>query len=392
MPAKTTMIERDTHRVIPLMDQRPGGLAVPSAAFAHSTRLAANGLVADTLGRNLRDLRISVTDRCNFRCNYCMPKEVFGTDYPYLKHADLLTFEEITRVARVFVAHGVQKIRLTGGEPLLRKNLEQLVEQLATLRTPDGQALDLTLTTNGSLLKRKAQSLKDAGLSRVTVSLDGLDDAVFRSMNDVDFPVADVLEGIEAAHAAGLKSIKINMVVKRGTNEQQILPMARHFKGSGMVLRFIEYMDVGATNGWRMNEVMPSAEVVRLIQSELPLVQLAPSNLGETAERWGYANATGQHDKTAGEIGVVSSVTQAFCGDCNRGRLSTEGQLYLCLFAGQGYDLRSLVRSQATEGDLQSAIGHIWQGRGDRYSELRSALGPDTGAAVKRVEMSYIGG
>jgi cyclic pyranopterin phosphate synthase len=392
MPAKTTMIERDTHRVIPLMDQRPSGLAVPPAAFAHSTRLAANGLVADTLGRNLRDLRISVTDRCNFRCNYCMPKEVFGTDYPYLKHADLLTFEEITRVARVFVAHGVQKIRLTGGEPLLRKNLEQLVEQLATLRTPDGQALDLTLTTNGSLLKRKAQSLKDAGLSRVTVSLDGLDDAVFRSMNDVDFPVADVLEGIEAAHAAGLKSIKINMVVKRGTNEQQILPMARHFKGSGMVLRFIEYMDVGATNGWRMNEVMPSAEVVRLIQSELPLVQLAPSNLGETAERWGYANATGQHDKTAGEIGVVSSVTQAFCGDCNRGRLSTEGQLYLCLFAGQGYDLRSLVRSQATEGDLQSAIGHIWQGRGDRYSELRSALGPDTGAAVKRVEMSYIGG
>ena len=386
------MIERNTHRVIPLMDQRPSGLAVPSAAFAHSTRLAANGLVADTLGRNLRDLRISVTDRCNFRCNYCMPKEVFGTDYPYLKHADLLTFEEITRVARVFVAHGVQKIRLTGGEPLLRKNLEQLVEQLATLRTPDGQALDLTLTTNGSLLKRKAQSLKDAGLSRVTVSLDGLDDAVFRSMNDVDFPVADVLEGIEAAHAAGLKSIKINMVVKRGTNEQQILPMARHFKGSGMVLRFIEYMDVGATNGWRMNEVMPSAEVVRLIQSELPLVQLAPSNLGETAERWGYANATGQHDKTAGEIGVVSSVTQAFCGDCNRARLSTEGQLYLCLFAGQGYDLRSLVRSQATEGDLQSAIGHIWQGRGDRYSELRSALGPDTGAAVKRVEMSYIGG
>ena len=386
------MIERDTHRVIPLMDQRPSGLAVPSAAFAHSTRLAANGLVADTLGRNLRDLRISVTDRCNFRCNYCMPKEVFGTDYPYLKHADLLTFEEVTRVARVFVAHGVQKIRLTGGEPLLRKNLEQLVEQLATLRTPDGQALDLTLTTNGSLLKRKAQSLKDAGLSRVTVSLDGLDDAVFRSMNDVDFPVADVLEGIEAAHAAGLKSIKINMVVKRGTNEQQILPMARHFKGSGMVLRFIEYMDVGATNGWRMNEVMPSAEVVRLIQSELPLVQLAPSNLGETAERWGYANATGQHDKTAGEIGVVSSVTQAFCGDCNRARLSTEGQLYLCLFAGQGYDLRSLVRSQATEGDLQSAIGHIWQGRGDRYSELRSALGPDTGAAVKRVEMSYIGG
>ena len=321
-----------------------------------------------------------------------MPKEVFGTDYPYLKHADLLTFEEITRIARVFVAHGVQKIRLTGGEPLLRKNLEQLVEQLAAVRTPDGQALDLTLTTNGSLLKRKAQSLKDAGLSRVTVSLDGLDDAVFRRMNDVDFPVTEVLEGIDAAHAAGLQSIKINMVVKRGTNEHQILPMARHFKGSGLVLRFIEYMDVGATNGWRMNQVMPSAEVVQLIQSELPLVPLDPTNLGETAERWGYANATGQHDKTAGEIGVISSVTQAFCGDCNRARLSTEGQLYLCLFAGQGYDLRSLIRGQATQVDLQSAIAHIWQGRDDHYSELRSALGPDTGAPGKRVEMSYIGG
>ncbi len=386
------MIERDTHRVIPLMDQRPSGLAVPAAAFAPNTRLTASGLIADTRERALHDLRISVTDRCNFRCNYCMPKEVFGTDYPYLKHADLLTFEEITRVARVFVAYGVQKIRLTGGEPLLRKNLEQLVAQLATLRTPDGQTLDLTLTTNGSLLKRKAQSLKDAGLSRVTVSLDGLDDAVFRRMNDVDFPVTDVLEGIDAAHAAGLQSIKINMVVKRGTNEHQILPMARHFKGSGLVLRFIEYMDVGATNGWRMNQVMPSAEVVQLIQSELPLVQLDPTNLGETAERWGYADAKGQHDQTAGEIGVISSVTQAFCGDCNRARLSTEGQLYLCLFAGQGYDLRSLIRGQATQVDLQSAIAHIWQGRDDHYSELRSALGPDTGAAGKRVEMSYIGG
>ena len=386
------MTERDTPRVIPVLDQRPRSLAVPAAALASASRMAANAGLADARGRPLRDLRISVTDRCNFRCNYCMPKEVFGTDYPYLKHADLLTFEEITRVARVFVAHGVQKIRLTGGEPLLRKNLEQLVAQLATLRTPDGQTLDLTLTTNGSLLKRKAQSLKDAGLSRVTVSLDGLDDAVFRRMNDVDFPVTDVLEGIDAAHAAGLKSIKINMVVKRGTNEHQILPMARHFKGSGLVLRFIEYMDVGATNGWRMNQVMPSAEVVQLIQSELPLVPLDPTNLGETAERWGYANAAGQHDKTAGEIGVISSVTQAFCGDCNRARLSTEGQLYLCLFAGQGYDLRSLIRGQATQVDLQSAIAHIWQGRDDHYSELRSALGPDTGAPGKRVEMSYIGG
>lgn len=386
------MTDRDTHRVIPLMDHRPRGLAVPSAAFKSDTRLPANGLLPDTRGRALRDLRISVTDRCNFRCNYCMPKEIFDKDYAYLKHTDLLTFEEITRMARVFVAHGVQKIRLTGGEPLLRKNLEQLIEQLSTLRTPEGQPLDLTLTTNGALLARKAQALKNAGLQRVTVSLDGLDDAVFRSMNDVDFPVADVLEGIEAARAAGLGPIKINMVVKRGTNAQEILPMARYFKGSGMVLRFIEYMDVGATNGWRMDEVMPSAEVVQLIHSELPLVQLDPSNPGETAERWGFADAHGQHDKEAGEIGVISSVTQAFCSECNRARLSTEGQLYLCLFAGQGYDLRSLIRGNATQEDLASAIGHIWQGRSDNYSEQRSSMPADLGAPVKRVEMSYIGG
>lgn len=386
------MIERDTHRVIPLMDHRPSGLAVPAAAFKSDTRLTASGQLSDTRGRALRDLRISVTDRCNFRCNYCMPKEIFDKDYAYLKHTDLLTFEEITRMARVFVAHGVQKLRLTGGEPLLRKNLEQLIEQLSTIRTPEGKPLDLTLTTNGSLLARKAQALKDAGLKRVTVSLDGLDDAVFRSMNDVDFPVADVLEGIEAARAVGLGPIKINMVVKRGTNEQEILPMARYFKGSGMVLRFIEYMDVGATNGWRMNEVMPSAEVIQLIQSELPLVQLDPSNPGETAERWGYADALGQHDKAAGEIGVISSVTQAFCGECNRARLSTEGQLYLCLFAAQGYDLRSLIRGSASEVDLASAIGHIWQGRNDNYSEQRSSMPADQGTPVKRVEMSYIGG
>jgi len=389
---KTTMTDRDTHRVIPLMDHRPRGLAVPASAFSSGARLLASGMLSDTRGRALRDLRISVTDRCNFRCNYCMPKEIFGKNYAYLKHTDLLTFEEITRMARVFVAHGVQKIRLTGGEPLLRKNLEQLIGQLSQIRTPEGQPLDLTLTTNGSLLARKAQALKNAGLQRVTVSLDGLDDAVFRSMNDVDFPVADVLEGIEAARAAGLGPIKINMVVKRGTNDHQILPMARHFKGSGMVLRLIEYMDVGATNGWRMDEVMPSAEVVKLIHSELPLVQLDPSNPGETAERWGYADAQGQHDQAAGEIGVISSVTQAFCGECNRARLSTEGQLYLCLFAGQGYDLRSLIRGGASEEDLTSAIGHIWQGRSDNYSEQRSNMPADLGAPVKRVEMSYIGG
>ena len=280
-------------------------------------------MLTDTRQRPLRDLRISVTDRCNFRCNYCMPKEIFDKDHVYLPHSDLLSFEEITRMAKVFVAHGVQKIRLTGGEPLLRKNIEALIEQLSALRTLEGLPLDLTLTTNGSLLARKARSLKAAGLQRVTVSLDGLDDAVFRSMNDVDFPVADVLAGIEAAQAAGLGPIKINMVVKRGTNAHEILPMARRFRGSGIVLRFIEYMDVGATNGWRMNDVMPSAEVVKLIHAELPLVQLDPSNPGETAERWGFADSNGQHDPALGEIGVISSVTQAFCGDCNRARLST---------------------------------------------------------------------
>ena len=386
------MTDQPASRVVPLMDQRSLSLPISAAAFLSESRLSATGLVTDTLKRPLRDLRISVTDRCNFRCNYCMPKEIFDKDYQYLPHNALLSFEEITRIAKVFVAHGVQKIRLTGGEPLLRKGLEHLIEQLAVLRTVEGLPLDITLTTNGSLLARKARDLKAAGLQRVTVSLDGLDDAVFRSMNDVDFPVADVLAGIEAAQDAGLGPIKINMVVKRGTNAHQILPMARRFMGSGIVLRFIEYMDVGATNGWRMNEVLPSREVVKLIHAELPLVQLDPSTPGETAERWGYADASGQHDKALGEIGVISSVTQAFCGDCNRARLSTEGQLYLCLFASRGYDLRTLLRQDASDLDLTSAIGHIWAGRTDRYSELRSALAPDAGSGGRRVEMSYIGG
>ncbi len=382
-----------SERVIPLVDQRSASWA----ATVPAQPIAANGLLADTLGRPLRDLRISVTDRCNFRCSYCMPKEVFDKDYAYLPHNALLSFEEITRLSRSFIAHGVQKLRLTGGEPLLRKNIEVLITQLALLRTTDGQPLDITLTTNGSLLRRKAQALKDAGLQRVTVSLDGLDDATFRAMNDVDFPVADVLDGIAAAREAGLNNIKVNMVVKRGTNEQEILPMARHFQGTGVTLRFIEYMDVGATNGWRMNEVMPSKEVVQHIHAHMPLVQLEPSAPGETAERWGYANASGQHDASLGEIGVISSVTQAFCGDCNRARLSTEGKLYLCLFATQGYDLRELMRSSATDSDLASAIGHIWQGRIDRYSQLRSSIAPELDAldhtpGARRVEMSYIGG
>ncbi len=384
MRQNRTMAER----VIPLVDERVAALA----ARVPTHVLAPSGQLIDTLGRPLRDLRISVTDRCNFRCNYCMPKEVFDKDYPYLPHGALLSFEEITRLARLFLAHGVRKIRLTGGEPLLRKNLEDLVAQLAQLRTVDGVAPDLTLTTNGSLLARKAKALKDAGLNRVTVSLDGLDDAVFRRMNDVDFPVADVLAGIEAAHAAGLSHIKVNMVVKRGTNDHEILPMARHFRGTGTTLRFIEYMDVGATNGWRMDEVLPSAELIERLRAELPLVPLDPSNPGETAERWGYADAQGQHDPALGEVGVISSVTQAFCHDCNRARLSTEGKLYLCLFASQGYDLRSLLRSGASDADIASAIAPIWQQRNDRYSELRSSLQADTGQGARRVEMSYIGG
>ena len=375
-------------RVIPLVDQRHADLVAQVPLHPSP----ATGLLVDTRGRPLRDLRISVTDRCNFRCNYCMPKEVFDKDYPYLPHSALLSFEEITRLASLFLAHGVRKIRLTGGEPLLRKNIEELIAQLAQLRTVDGKAPDLTLTTNGSLLARKARSLKEAGLNRVTVSLDGLDDAVFRRMNDVDFPVADVLAGIEAAHAAGLSHIKVNMVVKRGTNDHEILPMARHFRGTGTTLRFIEYMDVGATNGWRMDEVLPSAEVVKRLQAEFALVPLQASAPGETAERWGYAGADGRHDPLLGEVGFISSVTQAFCGDCNRARLSMDGKLFLCLFAGQGYDLRALMRGGANDAQLDAAMAAIWQGRSDRYSELRASLPPDVQQAVRRVEMSYIGG
>ena len=375
-------------RVIPLVDHRTQAALLP--ALETLPPLAPTGLLADQLGRPLTDLRISVTDRCNFRCSYCMPKEVFDKDHAYLPHSALLRFEEITRLARLFALHGVRKIRLTGGEPLLRKNIEELVGQLAQLRSACGQPLDLTLTTNGSLLKRKAPALKDAGLRRVTVSLDGLDDTVFRAMNNVDFPVADVLAGIEAARAAGLGPIKVNMVVKRGTNEQEIVPMARFFRqqfGGQVVLRFIEYMDVGATNGWRMDEVLPSSEVIARIAAELPLTPLEATAPGETAQRWAYADG-------GGEIGVISSVTQAFCHDCSRARLSTEGKLYLCLFANGGHDLKPLLRGDADDALIASAIGHIWQGRADRYSELRALQGPDTAGpdAPRRVEMSYIGG
>ena len=344
---------------------------------AMAMREAPVGPVADTRGRALHDLRISVTDRCNFRCVYCMPKDVFGRDYPFLPHSALLSFEEITRVARIFVGHGVRKIRLTGGEPLLRKNIERLVEMLARLGD-----VDLTLTTNGALLARKAKALRDAGLKRITVSLDSLDDATFRAMNDVDFPVGRVLEGIDAAAAAGLAPVKINMVVKRSDNIASIVPMARQFRGSGHVVRFIEYMDVGATNGWRMDEVVPAAEVVRMIDRELPLEPADPNYTGEVAERWRYRDGSG-------EIGVIASVTQAFCRDCTRARLSTDGKLYTCLFADDGYALRTLLREGRTDDEIGRAVAAVWSLRTDRYSEIRTA---DTNRAASRVEMSYIGG
>jgi cyclic pyranopterin phosphate synthase len=386
-----------SERVIPVISQPLGHLPIPP--MAQGLTWSSGQVIRDRLSRPLRDLRISVTDRCNFRCSYCMPKEIFNNDYTYLPHSALLNFEEITQLAKSFIDLGVEKIRLTGGEPLLRKNLEVLIAQLAALRTVQGNPLDITLTTNGSLLARKAALLKEAGLQRVTVSLDGLDDAVFKRMNDVDFPVSDVLEGIAAAQAAGLGPIKVNMVVKRGTNEQEILPMARYFKGSGIALRFIEYMDVGATNGWRMNEVMPSSEVLSLLQSEFQLAPLPASNQGETAERWGFRNEQGQLDTRLGEIGFISSVTKAFCSDCNRARITTEGQLYLCLFASQGYDLKSLLRNSGTPESITEAIAAIWSQRGDRYSELRKTEqlaveglnnSPDT--HKRKVEMSYIGG
>jgi len=358
-------------RVIPLTDARR-----PPAPAVKAPHVSPTGLLADTRGRTLRDLRISVTDRCNFRCVYCMPKDVFGRDYPFLPHGELLTFEEITRLVRTFKAHGVEKIRLTGGEPLLRRNLEHLVAMLAQI-----EGLDLTLTTNGSALAAKASELKAAGLKRITVSLDSLDDQVFRAMNDVDFPVARVLSGIDAAAHAGLSPVKINMVVKRGVNEHEILPMARRFKGSGHILRFIEFMDVGHTNGWRMDDVVPSAEVLRIIDRELPLEPIDPNYSGEVAERWRYVDGSG-------EIGVISSVTQAFCSDCTRARLATDGKLYTCLFATTGYDLRAMLRDGRSDAEIGSYIAAIWLQRADRYSEIRS----ENTVALPKIEMSYIGG
>jgi cyclic pyranopterin phosphate synthase len=340
------------------------------------TTISKAAATRDRLGRPLRDLRISITDRCNFRCIYCMPKETFGSDYQFLERSALLSFEEIARLARLFTQHGIEKIRLTGGEPLVRRGIEQLITLLAAI--PD---LDLTLTTNGSLLVKKAEALRAAGLKRITVSLDSLDDAVFKAMNDVDFPVVKVIDGIDAAAAAGFDPIKINMVVKRGLNEDSIVPMARFFRERGHILRFIEYMDVGATNGWRMDDVVSAREIVERISKEMPLEPADPNYTGEVASRWRYKDGSG-------EIGVIASVTQAFCRDCTRARISTEGQLYTCLFATSGHDLRALLRGGVGDEEISAAIGKVWIARADRYSEIRS----EQTVPLKKIEMSYIGG
>ena len=347
--------------------------------------------IADTLQRPLRDLRISVTDRCNLRCTYCMPRAVFDKNHVFLPRAELLSFEEIERLARSFIALGVQKIRLTGGEPLLRRDIEQLIALLSRLSTPAGKPVEITLTTNAVLLAAKARALKDAGLSRISVSLDGLSDETFKRMSDSAVPVTTVLDGIAAAQRAGFAAIKVNMVVQRGVNDHEIIPMAAHFRdenlsGRGVVLRFIEYMDVGNTNGWRMGEVVTAQEILERLAAHYPIRAIAPNYTGEVAERWGYADG-------GGEIGVIASITRAFCQDCTRARLSTDGKLYTCLFATSGLDLRTPLRAGATSRDLAALIADRWQQRSDRYSQLRSAATESiTTTSPKKIEMSYIGG
>lgn len=362
----------DTMKTIPIHT----AFHSPPSASSSAARHPGAGPLFDQRGRAMRDLRISVTDRCNFRCVYCMPRSVFDKDYAFLPRNALLSFEEITRVARVFVARGVRKLRITGGEPLLRKDVDQLIAQLAGL-----PGVEITLTTNGVLLPKLARRLRDAGLDRVTVSLDSIDDATFRAMNDADYPVADVLAGIAAAAAAGLGPIKINMVVKRGANDRGVVDMARHFKGSGHIVRFIEFMDVGSSNGWKMDEVVPSREIIERIHAVFPLEPVGPNYVGEVAERWRYADGSG-------EIGVISSVTQAFCSTCTRVRLSTEGKLFTCLFAHNGHDLRTRLRDDGDDAALDRAIAAVWAARGDRYSEIRTA----NTTHQRKIEMSYIGG
>ena len=380
-PRFTAIIQNMVEKVIPIRIDEGKGLA-PSIG---NELVTPHGQTRDTRGRVLRDLRISVTDRCNFRCTYCMPKEVFDQNYPYLAHQELLSFEEITRLTAIFSSLGVEKIRLTGGEPLLRKNLEILIEMLANIRTTDGKPLDLTLTTNGSILRKKAAALKAAGLQRLTVSLDGLNDDVFKRMNDVDFPVEDVLDGIAAAQEVGFTNIKVNMVVKKGTNDHEIIAMAKHFKGSGIILRFIEFMDVGSSNGWNMEQVLPSKEVIETINAVFPIEAIDANYSGEVAQRWRYLDGTG-------EVGVISSVTQAFCHDCTRARISTDGQLYLCLFANEGFDFKSLLRSGNSDLEIANAIINTWAQRNDHYSEIRGSQTANPATTSRKVEMSYIGG
>ena len=382
---------RMDRQIVPPTEVRPrGGSGGRPAATAALERpvdtVAERGFdgrpgVADRFGRAMRDLRISVTDRCNFRCTYCMPKEIFGRDFAFLPRSMVLTFEEIERLARVFVGLGVEKLRITGGEPLVRRDLPDLIAMLALLRTPDGRAIDLTLTTNGSALPALAGPLRDAGLGRITVSLDSLDDEVFRAMNGVDYPVSRVLDGIAAAGEAGFAPIKVNMVVKRGVNEASVLPMARWARDSGAILRFIEYMDVGHSNGWRLDDVVPADEIVAAVDAELPLELVPPNYRGEVANRWRYRDG-------GGEIGVIASVTRPFCGDCTRARLSADGKLYTCLFAVDGHDLRDLVRGSGSDDELRAAIAAIWSVRGDRYSELRS----EATSNLPRIEMFAMGG
>lgn len=334
--------------------------------------------LTDRFDRPLRDLRISVTDRCNFRCVYCMPKEIFGADYPFLQRDEVLTFEEITRIARIYAEEGVRKLRITGGEPLVRRNIEELIAMLSAVPGIE----DIAMTTNGSMLSpKKARLLKEAGLNRVTVSLDALDDEVFKSMNDVNFPVARVLAAIDNAVEAGLEPVKIDMVVKRGMNDDQIVNMARNFKGTGIILRFIEFMDVGSTNGWRMEDVVPAAEILERISQEWAVAPAEPNYYGEVADRYKYLDGSG-------EFGIIASVTQPFCGTCTRARLSADGQLYTCLFGVHGHDFRSLLRSGASDDEIRALLGRVWTNRADRYSEIRS----ENTIHLKKVEMSRIGG
>ena len=335
----------------------------------------------DTLDRPIRDLRVSVTDRCNFRCIYCMPREIFGPGYQFVPRNDLLKLEEIARITRLFAGHGVRKVRITGGEPMIRRNLERLIEML---RDIDG-ITDISMTTNASMLTlKRAQSLRAAGLSRINISLDAIDEQTFQRINDVDFPVAKVLEGIDNAHAAGFDAVKVNAVIRRGYNEHSILPLAQHFHGTGTVLRFIEFMDVGTTNKWNLEEVVPAAELVEIIDKEMPIESLQPNYSGEVAKRWRYSDG-------GGEVGFITSVTQSFCGDCSRARLSAVGKVYTCLFAATGQDLRGMLRAGASDEELSRLIGRIWSQREDRYSELRGQI-PVTAETLPRVEMSHIGG